>query len=176
MCFYNLAWHVCDVLWICVLEQRWQNSDLRFDCGFSSNIYPFELYLNFRYVHGCACIFVSYLLHLRARFVHFCFSRGLNISVWYSGVILNFSLTVSILFSLPILCSHSGWHLFKWSAIGLGDETNCRIAHILGILLMISYWMIWLLFRRHQWSVQFLLLLITHDVDHSCNISLMWQI
>ena len=40
------------------------------------------------------------------------------------------------------LCSHSGWLLLTWSAIGLGfdgAETNCRIAHILGTLLMISY-------------------------------------
>ena len=41
-----------------------------------------------------------------------------------------------------VLSSHSGWLLLKWSAIGIGfngAETNCRIAHILGILLMISY-------------------------------------
>ena len=59
-----------------------------------------------------------------------------------------FILTVIILFSLPILAfvqhlsSHSGWLLLKWSAIGIGfdgAETNCRISHVLGILLMISY-------------------------------------
>ena len=40
------------------------------------------------------------------------------------------------------LCSHSVWLLLKWSTIGLGfdgAETNCRIAHILGTLLIISY-------------------------------------
>ena len=39
------------------------------------------------------------------------------------------------------LCSHCGWLLLKCSAIGIGfngAETNCRIAHILGILLMNS--------------------------------------
>ena len=60
----------------------------------------------------------------------------------------NFHLTVSVLFSFPVLVfvrklySHSGWLLLKWSTIGLGfngAETNCRIARILGILLMISY-------------------------------------
>ena len=38
-------------------------------------------------------------------------------------------------------CSHCGWLLLKCSAIGIGfngAETNCRIAHILGILLMNS--------------------------------------
>ena len=38
-------------------------------------------------------------------------------------------------------CSHCGWLLLKCSAIGIGFngvETNCRIAHILGILLMNS--------------------------------------
>ena len=41
----------------------------------------------------------------------------------------------------PQLCSHCGWLLLKCSAIGIGfngAETNCRIAHILGILLMNS--------------------------------------
>ena len=58
----------------------------------------------------------------------------------------NFLFTVTFIFSLPILtfvqklCSHSGWLLLKWSVIGFnGAETNCRIAHVLGILLMISY-------------------------------------
>ena len=60
-----------------------------------------------------------------------------------------FYLTVSVLFFSPVLvlvvqslCSQSGWLLLKWSTIGLGfDEaqTNCRVAHILGTLLMISY-------------------------------------
>ena len=39
------------------------------------------------------------------------------------------------------LCSYCGWLLLKCSAIGIGfngAETNCRIAHILGILLMNS--------------------------------------
>ena len=41
----------------------------------------------------------------------------------------------------PSLCSHCGWLLLKCFAIGIGfngAETNCRIAHILGILLMNS--------------------------------------
>ena len=41
----------------------------------------------------------------------------------------------------PLLCSHCGWLLLKCSTIGIGfngAETNCRIAHILGILLMNS--------------------------------------
>ena len=41
----------------------------------------------------------------------------------------------------PYLCSHCGWLLLKCSAIGIGfngAETNCRIAHILGIPLMNS--------------------------------------
>ena len=41
----------------------------------------------------------------------------------------------------PLLCSHCGWLLLKCSAIGIGfngAETNCRIEHILGILLMNS--------------------------------------
>ena len=41
----------------------------------------------------------------------------------------------------PQLCSHCGWLLLKCSAIGIGfngAETNCRIAPILGILLMNS--------------------------------------
>ena len=40
------------------------------------------------------------------------------------------------------LCSHSGFLLLKWFIVGLGfdgAETNCRIAYILGTLLMISY-------------------------------------
>ena len=49
-----------------------------------------------------------------------------------------------VLFSLFSNCAHIvGWLLLKWSTIGLGfdgAETNCRIAHILGTLLMISYW------------------------------------
>ena len=39
------------------------------------------------------------------------------------------------------LCSRCGWLLLKCSAVGIGfngAETNCRIAHILGILLMNS--------------------------------------
>ena len=39
-------------------------------------------------------------------------------------------------------CSHCGWLLLKCSAIGIGfngAETNCGIAHILGILLKNSY-------------------------------------
>ena len=43
---------------------------------------------------------------------------------------------------VQLLSSHSGWLLLKWSTIGTGfdgAETNCRIAHVLGILLMISY-------------------------------------
>ena len=42
----------------------------------------------------------------------------------------------------PRLCSHGGWLLLKCSAIGIGfngAETNCGIAHILGILLMNSW-------------------------------------
>ena len=42
----------------------------------------------------------------------------------------------------PWLCSHSVWLLLKCSAIGIGfniAETNCGIAHILGILLMAWY-------------------------------------
>ena len=38
--------------------------------------------------------------------------------------------------------SHCGWLFLKCSAIGIGfngAETNCGIAHILGILLMNSY-------------------------------------
>ena len=60
-----------------------------------------------------------------------------------------FYLTVSVLFFFPVLvfvvqqlCSHSAWLLLKWSKIGIGfdgAETNFRIAHILGTLLMISY-------------------------------------
>ena len=41
----------------------------------------------------------------------------------------------------PQLCSHCGWLLLKCSAVGIGfngAETNCGIAHILGILLMKS--------------------------------------
>ena len=41
----------------------------------------------------------------------------------------------------PQLCSHCGWLLLKCSAIGIGfngAETNCGIAHILGMLLMNS--------------------------------------
>ena len=41
-----------------------------------------------------------------------------------------------------VMSSHSGWLLLKWSTVGTGfdgAETNCRIAHVLGILLMISY-------------------------------------
>ena len=37
------------------------------------------------------------------------------------------------------MCSHCGWLLLKCYAIGIGfngAETNCGIAHILGILLM----------------------------------------
>ena len=40
------------------------------------------------------------------------------------------------------LCSHCGWLLLKCSTTGTGfleAETNCGIAHILGILLMNSY-------------------------------------
>ena len=43
--------------------------------------------------------------------------------------------------SVQCLCSHGGWLLLEWSAVGLGfggAETNCRIAHILGTLLMIG--------------------------------------
>ena len=44
-------------------------------------------------------------------------------------------------FPTKALCLHCGWLLLKCSAIGIGfngAETNCRIAHILGILLMNS--------------------------------------
>ena len=40
------------------------------------------------------------------------------------------------------MCSHCGWLLLKSSAVGIEfneAETNCGIAHILGILLMNSY-------------------------------------
>ena len=59
----------------------------------------------------------------------------------------DYQLSIFALFSLLIymccsqLCSHCGWLLLKCSAIGIGfngAETNCRIAHILGILLMNS--------------------------------------
>ena len=42
----------------------------------------------------------------------------------------------------PRLCSYGGWLLLKCSAICMvfnGAETNCGIAHILGILLMNSW-------------------------------------
>ena len=42
----------------------------------------------------------------------------------------------------PRLCSHGGWLLLKYSAIGIGfngAETNCGIVRILGILLMNSW-------------------------------------
>ena len=45
------------------------------------------------------------------------------------------------IYVLSVTCSHCGWLLLKCSAIGIGfngAETNCRIAHILGILLMNS--------------------------------------
>ena len=60
-----------------------------------------------------------------------------------------FNLMVSVLLFLPTfntvihqLWLHSRWLLLKWSTIGLGfngAKTKCRIAHILGVLLMISY-------------------------------------
>ena len=51
-------------------------------------------------------------------------------------------LTCRLLVAGASLCSHCGWLLLKCSAIGIGfngAETNCEIAHILGILLMNSY-------------------------------------
>ena len=54
-----------------------------------------------------------------------CFSRVLKSLYHILALDANFELTVSILFSLPILafvqllCSDSGWLLLKWSAIGL---------------------------------------------------------
>ena len=39
----------------------------------------------------------------------------------------------------PRLCSQGGWLLLKCSALGIGAETNCGIARILGILLMNSW-------------------------------------
>ena len=66
-----------------------------------------------------------------------------------------FNLAISILFSLPILtlvqylCSHGGWLLLKWSAIGQGfngTETKCSTAHIL--VTVGDQLMICLLFQR----------------------------
>ena len=66
--------------------------------------YPFELHLYFRYVHGCAYIFVSLLdFFLHARFDQFCFSCVLISLYCILALDANFSLTVSILISLPIL-------------------------------------------------------------------------
>ena len=51
------------------------------------------------------------------------------------------------------LCSQSGWLLLKWSTISIvfdGAETNCRIAHMLGTLLTMSYWSVSLLLLRHH--------------------------
>ena len=90
-----------------------------------------------------------YVLFVARAFSYFLFARACII-VLYIQLTLDvyFILTVIILFSLPILTfiqlpsSHSGWLLLKWSTIGTGfdgAETNCRIAHVLGILLMISY-------------------------------------
>ena len=85
------------------------------------------------------------MLFVARAFSYFLFVRACII-VRYIQLTLDayFILTVIILFSLPILTfsSHSGWLLLKWSTVGTGfdgAETNCRIAHVLGILLMISY-------------------------------------
>ena len=46
------------------------------------------------------------------------------------------------IYVLSQLCSHCGWLLLKCSAVRIGfngAETNCGIAHTLGILLMNSY-------------------------------------
>ena len=102
----------------------------------------------------CAWLCVYFLslfdvLFVARAFSYFLFARACII-VLYIQLTLDayFILTVIILFSLPIptfvikLSSHSGWLLLKWSTIGTGfdgAETNCRIAHVLGILLMISY-------------------------------------
>ena len=61
----------------------------------------------------------------------------------YEGNVLLFFCVVFLTnMSCQQLCSHCGWLLLKCSAIGIGfneAETNCGIAHILGILLMNSY-------------------------------------
>ena len=74
----------------------------------------------------CACL--AYLVDV-------CLVRYLTYYIYFA------------LFSLLICpvsnCAHTvGWLLLKFSAIGIGfneAETNCEVAHILGILLMNSY-------------------------------------
>ena len=94
-------------------------------------------------------LLLFYVLFVARAFSYFLFARACII-VMYIQLTLDayFILTVIILFPLPILTfiqllsSHSGWLLLKWSTIGTGFdgvETNCRIAHVLGMLLMISY-------------------------------------
>ena len=65
-----------------------------------------------------------------------------NLSLRVGNGFPSFVLSSSYInYSCPQLCSHCGWLLLKCSAIGIGfngAETNCRIAHILGILLMNS--------------------------------------
>ena len=80
----------------------------------------------------------SYLsVFARAYIIVLCSDVGRKLSI--NGYNLS---PLPILTFVQQLCSHSGWLLLKWSAIGLGfngAETNCRIAHVLGIQMMISY-------------------------------------
>ena len=146
--------------------QHWWSYDLRFEKKSLSNIYFWIVFLFLM----CAllCLYFLFFFHcllcclLREHFL-ICCSRVLISLCCILTLDANFILTVTILFSLPILtfvqwlCSHKGWLLLKWSAVGLGfnrAETNCRIANVLGILLMISYWFAFIS-ATSWWSVQF---------------------
>ena len=69
---------------------------------------------------------------------HRMLQKTLNKNFPFNLALLNFRESINA----SQLCSHCGWLLLKCSAIGIGfngAETNyCRIAHILGILLMNS--------------------------------------
>ena len=92
------------------------------NCIFISDVYVIYIFLFF---------FTVYCVTFCAHIFLFCCSRVL--------ISLCCILTLDAYF---ILTANNGWLLLKWSTIGIGfngAETNCRIAHVLGIPLMISY-------------------------------------
>ena len=88
------------------------------------------------------CVLIFFLFSIFRACCNHCFVLWRH-TQFHLTVFSSVFLSCAVQFDLFVqFDSHSGWLLLKWSTIGLGfdgAETNCRIPHILGTLLMISY-------------------------------------
>ena len=93
--------------------------------------YCLELYFS--------CILVRVRVQFYFERVHYLFLYLIDVYISLINVLILLCVIFLTYMCCPWLCSHGGWLLLKCSAIGIGfngAESNCGIAHILGILLM----------------------------------------